>query len=65
MKVVRLAKVLFAAYAASVGIAIAGIFVGSLLFGLERVDEAIETYLIPVVIAIAIILIPVMHKKLE
>jgi hypothetical protein len=65
MKIFRLIKILFAAYAAAIGITIAGIVVGAFILGFDEVDKVIGRYLIPLVIAVTIIMVPVMHKKLK
>ena len=65
MKIFRLIKILFAAYAAAIGVAIVGIIVGAFILGFDEVDKVIEGYLIPLVLVMTLLMIPVMHKKLK
>ena len=52
MEMIRFIKILFAAYAAAIGIAITGIVVGVFILGFDEIDKVIERYLMPLVIVV-------------
>jgi len=64
-KVVRFLKVLFASYAAAVGMGIAGILIGLILIGTEQIDSFIENYIMYALIILTIVIYPFMNRKLK
>ena len=61
----RFIKVLFASFAAVIGISILVIVLGSFYFGFEKVDSVIENYLLYAVGIITVIVFPFINKKLS
>lgn len=61
----RFFKVLFASYAAAIGIGIITVLLGAILFGFERVDNVIENYSLYILGMLTVFVFPFMYRKLK
>jgi hypothetical protein len=64
-KIFRFLKVLFASFAAAVGIGITGIAIGLFIFGSDQTDNFIDNYVIYALLLIALIIYPLMAQHLK
>lgn len=63
-KFIRVLKVVFAAYAAALGIAVVFMVVGLVILGGERIGPFVESYIGLVIGVFFIIFIPIMFSRL-
>ncbi len=61
----RFFKVLFASYAAAIGIGIFTVLLGAILFGFERVDNVIEDYSLYLLGVLTVVVFPLMYRILK
>jgi hypothetical protein len=61
----RFFKIIFASYAAAVGVGIAEIVIGLIIFGSNETDQFVDNYIIHILFIVTVIVYPFMNRYLK
>jgi hypothetical protein len=61
----RIFKIIFASYAAAVGVGIAEIVIGLIIFGSNETDQFVDNHIIHILFIVTVIVYPFMNRYLK